>query len=191
MEREDLGITAHVGGFLRSQLLSIPPRTDLCTTGALALATMSESNPKDARIDNVYALQKRDMTEDGGEQEDEVGPHPKRWAGIVKENHGLIVLRGWNSGEWKVEIDSRSLEKNVFARVNEDRKPGEQVQFNLDPRDQTGETAGGTWFEHVRDHSDPSKELEELEWEENKGWRPDMFLDEEAANRSSGDESSS
>lgn len=161
---------------------------DLCAIGALALTTMSESDPKDAKIDNVYALKKRDMTEDGGEQEDEVGPHPKRWAGIVKENHGPIIPSGWNSGEWKVEIESRSLEKNVFARVNEDRKPGEQVQFNLDPRDQTGETAGGTWFEYVRDHSDPSKGLDELEWEEMEGWRPDMFPDEDAADSHSGDE---
>ena len=116
------------------------------------------------KIDNIEALKKRDKTKEGGECEDEKGPHLKRWAGKVTKNHGKHMMGDWSSGEWKVEITSKSLEQPVTATVNQDRKVGELVQFVLNPMDDTGKTAE-TFFEFIGDGKNKRP---------NEAWRQNM-----------------
>ena len=94
---------------------------------------MFETNSKEAKTDNLEALKKRE-TVDGEWAPDMKGLYPKRWAGTIEKNWGEWIQNGYNSGEWGVEIKSESLTETVFARVNEDRKEGAQVQFYLLPQ---------------------------------------------------------
>ena len=89
---------------------------------------------------NIKALQ---------DLENEAKRIPTRWAGVVEKNHGKYEiedkdLKGqklW-SGEWYIEIWSKSLFNTVFARVNVDRKESDQVQFNLDEKTNFPAVAG-------------------------------------------------
>ncbi len=118
------------------------------------------------KIDNVAALAELDRDESGNLIKEKGRHAPKRWAGVVKANHGLAGKKDQSvggldmfSGEWFVEIEPKSLIETVFARVNEDRAEGAKVQFNLLAQDNdeeikgvevlgsTGKVAGATWFE--------------------------------------------
>ncbi len=137
-------------------------------------------------MDNFKALAERERDESGNLIKDKDGKMTlKRWAGVVKANHGLAgrkdrSMKGQTnySGESFVEIKSKkSLKETVFARVNEDRADGTKVQFNLLAQDNdeeiegvgevlgsTGKVAGATWFEKNKGVA-------------NKDWRQGMSFD--------------
>ena len=137
------------------------------------------------KIDNVAALAKRE-DKDGNPCNDNEGRIPRRWAGIVEANHGAVVVvrekgEPVKSGEKYIEIRSPALQQTVFAKANEDRKPGEKVQFCLDGQGEVfgmlgaeGRAVGTTWFEEQRDHSDSSIPESKLEWKPTPKWREDM-----------------
>ena len=100
---------------------------------------------------------------------------PKRWAGKVTKRIEKVVQNGFDSGEWSVEITSKSLKDPVKARVNVDREVGTRVQFVLDPTDETGQTAE-TFFEYVHKF-DPVTNDPVGSMEKNEDWDKDGFSD--------------
>ena len=155
-------------------------QTDLCGIVSLALNTMPETIP----VENVAAVNKRE-TITGHEAPDNTGPYPRRWAGTVKKNWGPWVQNENNSDEWRIEISSKKLQETVTARVNEDRKEGEPVQFTLDPEVSAvptfsegppitlGRLTTGAQFKKMRNKG-PAYRPQEGEWKDNPQWREDL-----------------
>lgn len=138
------------------------------------------SNPRK----NVDALKIHEKNENGKLEECPAARDgtPFRWTGTVKQNLGKSRGEGnkqeFLSGEWDIEIQSPSLEETVFARANEEREAGEEVQFNLVDQGKIGQyeakdgrVVGSTWFKQKRDHrtSVPGP------WEDNREWREGMI----------------
>ena len=164
------------------------------------LAAISKSIPMGSKIDNVDAVKKRDNTATGGECDDGKGPYPKRWAGTVVENLGRWQLKGkdMSSGVWGVMIESKDLRDTVYANVNEDRKPGDKVQFVLLPGKHPAPTC--LEFKEIpegRYAQDPifkkarKPNVGQLEFSKNPSWRRGMFGDDTDDEHGSGQKATS
>ena len=142
---------------------------------------MTETIP----VENVAAVNKRE-TITGHEAPDNTGPYPRRWAGTVKKNWGPWVQNDNNPDEWRIEISSKKLQETVTARVNEDRKEGDPVQFTLDPEVSAvstfsegppitlGRLTTGAQFKKMRNKG-PAYNPQEGEWKDNPQWREDLI----------------
>lgn len=97
--------------------------------------------------------------------------YPKRWAGKVTQNFGKWEKNGVESGEWHIEITSKSLEDPVKARVNVNRKVGTRVQFHLET-----EKEAVTFFEDAQKF-DPKTNDPVGSMEKNEDWDKDRFSD--------------
>ena len=127
------------------------------------------------KIKNVDALAKRDLNKDGGEGRAN-SRYLRRWPGKVTENRRKVTRRGYESGEWEVEITSKFLEHPVRADVNLNRQVGTRVQFHLDTSDATGKTAV-TFFEFVQQVDPQTNAVSERE--EYHAWHKNRFSDSE------------
>ena len=140
--------------------------------------------PETIPFENAVALDKRE-TITGDEAPDKTGPYPRRWAGTVKKNWGPWVQNDKTSDEWRIEIKSKKLQETVTARVNEDRKEGESVQFTLDnvvsdpptfpdgPPITLGRMTSSAIFRQMRNKG-PAHKPQEGEWVDHPRWRPDL-----------------
>ena len=156
---------------------------------------MPAPTPNEGKIDNIAAVKMRE-TKDGESTQDGKGPYPRLWTGRVLKNDGKWVQKGYESGEYRIEIESKSLKDTVTARVNEDRKVGEKVQFFLAAENLPDDVVGSpitlgrftesAIFKIKRKH-DRSGSVGE--WEDNKDWREDMDYPPSIVDRSGQDAS--